>query len=396
MNGHKLPSRAGYRLRLWQSLAGSAALLLLVGALLVPTPLDAVRAEQAILRHALDAQAQRLADLRADLATHPEISAATRDQMNSQLKSLEAQLRADYKDRSAALALIAGTEDKVRDLMPGVSSADFDDLIRAAQILQAGASTAIGWDPASTTGTTELSKAADALVYTKGILAGMTTVQSRAGASSMERAVPLAATKDEELAQALSTAATALRDRNIDKARAPLDTAVKRLLEDEKQQQSAQAVEQTLSKLEDARQTIAQAGAPTSTKSQVGFRRTNPSQNSSTDTTAQDPTGRRPGKTLQGIRPPALQVRLLGQGLQVHLVHRLARTVRTAALAAAEAARPGRARRRQAGLPVGTQPLPSRMATVATVVGRWVQFRVRFGFLAHHLGVAARARRAME
>src|SRR5205085_12080244 len=68
----------------------------------------------------------------------------------------------------------------------------------------------------------------------------------------------------------------AIRAKDVNKAAAALSAAESRFRAAAKEADAAGALESTLSKLDDGRQTIAQAGASTTKKGQVGFRRSAP------------------------------------------------------------------------------------------------------------------------
>jgi hypothetical protein len=271
---HLLPNPWGYRLKLWHSAAGSAALLALVAALILPTSFDLVRTEQDIVRDAMATQARQLASLRAELVARPELSDAIKEDLAAELEALEARLLEHKSDRAEALAALAAAEEKVRSLMPGAASTDFDSLVRAAQLVQAGASLSTDWDPSLSVETNDLGRAAEASSELKSYINQFTTVQARAAASSLERASAVASAKDAGLAQSLVDSGASLRRNDQDKAAEALQEVSTRFREIERQQQSVLAVERTLAEIEDGRETIAKAGTTATKRGQVGFRRT--------------------------------------------------------------------------------------------------------------------------
>jgi len=103
-----------------------------------------------------------------------------------------------------------------------------------------------------------------------------TNPQSRAVANSLARASTVAAPKDPALGSQLDEAATGLRRSEGERAQTALTEAGRLFRDAERQEQSASAVEQTLATLEDSRQRIATAGAETTERKQVGFRRSSP------------------------------------------------------------------------------------------------------------------------
>jgi hypothetical protein len=271
-----LPSAPGATYRGWRGiaprLAALAAVILLVGVIVVPSPVAGQKSEQNAVRAALDAQVQKLAGVRAELVKRADVPDNLKATISAQLQQLEAQLRASTQDRSQALAAIATAEDKLRELLPA-ASADFDPLVRASQQLQSAAAGTTEWDPAAATDKTDLGLGADAASYVTAYVNQFTNVQARVMASALERAASLAANKDPELAQNLLDAAAAVRLKDSAKATAALSAASSRLSAASKELQTAQALEGTLSNLDDGRQTIAQAGASATKRGQVGFRR---------------------------------------------------------------------------------------------------------------------------
>ena len=66
---------------------------ILAATLIVPTPLDSVRAEKLRFAQSISAQLQRIADLRADYVARPQIPDATRSALLAELDRLEAKLK---------------------------------------------------------------------------------------------------------------------------------------------------------------------------------------------------------------------------------------------------------------------------------------------------------------
>src|SRR5436190_1173326 len=269
-----LPDAFRFRIRRSQVVAPLAALALLLIFSVAPTPFDKVKSEQTALRSALDTQAKQIADLRAEIVARPGIPEALKQSLSSELAALEQQLKTASNDRADALAALADVEQKVHDLLPGIQSSDFDSLVRAAQLIEAAASTETDWDPSLTKERDELGKAAEALQHIQAYINQFSAVQARSVANSLERAAAVSAAKDAALGQSLQDAGTGLRRSDDDKTSGALEDAYKRFRDAENQQQSAQAIENTLAKVDEGRESIAKAGTTATKKGQVGFRRT--------------------------------------------------------------------------------------------------------------------------
>lgn len=289
-----MSGNTGFKLRKWPSLVTAASVLVLVGAIYTPTQFDRIKSERDLVRIALDAQAQKLADLRAEIVARPDLPDALKQGLASELADLEKQLQAQQIDRAEALATIADAEQKIRSLAPPVASSDLEPISRAADLLKTGivdATNASDPSQSSTGEQDEFSSTEEAIRNLKPAMQNLTTIQARRLASELERAANAAAPTDAQLAQNLQDAAAAVRSSDWEKAASALDEASKRFNQALTQQQMAQAVENTLSRLEDGRQNIATAGASANKRGQVGFRRGNAPQASAENSQAANVTG---------------------------------------------------------------------------------------------------------
>jgi plasmid stabilization system protein ParE len=269
-----LTGKYNSRLTAWQGLLGAASVACLILALLVPTTFEATRNELNVVRTTVDAQAQLIADLRADLVSRPGVPTNLKEELAAELEQLEEQLRTVSADRAEALATLADVEQKIHEILPNASSAEYEPLIQAARMIQLISASESDWDASLTTETTDLGKAADATRHMKDYVNQFTNPQARAVANTLERAAAVAATKNPELGRQLGEAAGGLRRSEGEKAQAALDEASRLFREAERGEQAATALENTLARLEDSRQTIARAGTAASDRKQVGFRRT--------------------------------------------------------------------------------------------------------------------------
>ncbi len=278
-----LPGRFHCKLNRWPVLISSVAALALLATMLVPTQLDAIKTERDVVRVTMEAQAQKLADLRAEIITRPDIPNDLKQNLASQLDALQKQLRAQQIDRADALATIADVEQNIRSLAPPLASTDFGPVVRAAGLVQNSIADITNSSQASTNELSDLTSTEDAIHDLKPLLKNLSVTQSRRLANDLERAANAATAKDSQLAQNLLDAAAAVRKSDWSKAASALDQASKRFQDAMAQQQSAQAVENTLAKLEDGRQSIAKAGTTASKRGQVGFRRSASAQADSGD-----------------------------------------------------------------------------------------------------------------
>lgn len=276
-----LPNAWSFRLQRWQGVAVGCALLILAGAILLPTPLDAVRAERAELRRAVSDELAKIQALKAELVARPGLTDDSKAAIGSELGSLERALQAPSIDRSAMLAALSDAQQRIQQLSPQ-SSADFDNIIAAARTVQdtavyasRNASTLkeAGWDPSDFPQLSELAKAADAAGVLASKVIYLTNVQIRSATPSLERASTQAAPDDAELAQHLLDASRAIGMKDAEKGSDALKAAAQRFLDADHRWQLAQAVERAMADLDQGRQTLAQAGAQQLKKGQVGFRR---------------------------------------------------------------------------------------------------------------------------
>jgi hypothetical protein len=279
----QLPSGWGYTLRGWQWAAMGMGLLLLCGAILLPTPLDQVRAERAELRRAVNEQIARVEQLRAELIARPGLDAESKALIEQELQRLMEALATTQHDRSALLAAIADTQERLQALTPD-STADFLGLVAAAKTVQnATVSTArLGsaqftldnlWSPDDLPDLSDLGKAADAARTLMDWVETMNARQFEALSVNLARAEGQAVSEDTALAEHLQESSRALSAREVGTSIAALNAVSNRFMEADKRWQLAGAVEKALADLDDGRQTLARAGAQEVKKGQVGFRR---------------------------------------------------------------------------------------------------------------------------
>ena len=278
-----LPSGWAYRLKRGQLLAMAISLLILFGAVFLPTPLDQVRAERADLQRAVRDEIARVEQLRAELIERPGLDDASKTLIEQELQRLLDVLASPQLDRSALLAAIADTQERLQALSPD-SPTDFLGVLAAARTVQnatvAAARNApvqftldIAWSPDDFPDLSDLGKAADAARALSGWIKNLNTAQLRGLSEALQRAEGQATSEDAALAQALLDSSKAVAAKDVEKSATSLQSVSQSFLDADKRWQLAGAVEKALADLDDGRQTLARAGAPEVKKGQVGFRR---------------------------------------------------------------------------------------------------------------------------
>ena len=258
-------------------------LLVLVGAAVLPTPLDQIRSERAELQRAVNEQIAKIETLRADIVARPGLDEASKAQINQQLLSLEQTLQSPPVDRSNYLAAITDAQSKLQDLSSRTPN-DFAGVTAAAKTVQSaavsisrnpqsGLDADSGWDPAKVVDLTDLGKAADAANTMSDWLRQLATTEISGLAGRLETAQRQALPENSDLGHSLLAASNAVGAKDVEQSRAALKAAAEQFLAADKGLQLAQAVQQSLASLDDSRQTLAKAGAEDVQKGQVGFRR---------------------------------------------------------------------------------------------------------------------------
>jgi hypothetical protein len=269
--------------------ASIVALLALAGAVSLPTGLDAIRAERVILRQTVAAQVGRIEVLKAEIVSRPGLSDDVKQAILGDLDRLAQQLGAPDINREDILAAVADAQQKVRDISP-TSTADFDGIMAAGQVVWArsnavqnsraaspGSEIAAGQDEVlpDSLSPRDLGLAADAAEFLAGYVPLLRPQQRVQVATSMERASQRAGTRDPQLVNHLNEAGANLRS-STDKDKEAQDAlfgVAERFRAADQEYESAAAIENTLAKLDEGRQSISQAGKPPTKRGQVGFRR---------------------------------------------------------------------------------------------------------------------------
>jgi hypothetical protein len=240
-------------------LAGLLALAL-IPLSLVPSPVAGQRDERAAVRAAAAAQAARLGQVRRETVPRPELPAAARDVVDTQLTAAETALRDHPADRAADVAALSQAEEKIRALLPDNAAQQTAARKSAARALQAlfsnGAEVS---DPSET----DLERAATLATQAQEQFVtnpGASGTNQLALAGSLERLATALDASDPALAAALRSAAGALRaNKNTDAA---LQQLANTLRETSRSQAATDLLTQALAQVSDSKQAVAQAGLP--------------------------------------------------------------------------------------------------------------------------------------
>lgn len=278
-----LPSGWRYSLQRWQGIALAASLVALCAAMLAPTPLDQIRAERAEMERAVRAEISRVEELRAELLARPGLGADSKESIDAELSELQEILATPQLERSAMLAAIADTQERLQGLSPQ-SPADFAGVLAAARTIQNAALSEVRsatvqfgldntWSPEAFPDLSELGRGAEAARALAGWIDQLTSIRRRALSSALVRAEDQASSENTVLGQQLLDVSNAVLVDDVQQAEKRMMDVSQSFLDADKEWQVADAVERALSDLDDGRQTLAQVGAKEERQQQVGFRR---------------------------------------------------------------------------------------------------------------------------
>jgi hypothetical protein len=302
----RLP-RLRVRVALPQVAIATIAAGLLAFAMVTPTPVDIVRIERQKLAQSVNVELQRISDLRADFLARPQVSDTARKALLAELDRLEATLKTPGLDRASLLAAIAATQEKLRQVSPE-TSAEFDPVIRASQIIQEAAVRDSLWSQAMSTARNDLGRAADASDFlARSFLEEDPEVASPTQnlspehadmAKRLQSAAGVAVGSEPELSRQLEETSEAMRSKDLPAASRSFRAVAAKLREIEGRQQTTEAIESALSSLDDGKQNIAETGETRQRKAQVGFRRGSSTGEAATGGSDQTPSaGATPGGT---------------------------------------------------------------------------------------------------
>src|SRR5689334_11136418 len=223
--------------------------------------LAGLRDERAAVRAAAAAQAARLGQVRRETVPRPELPAAARAVVDTQLTAAETALRDHPADRAADVAALSQAEEKIRALLPDNAAQQTAARKSAARALQALFSNgAEVTDPSET----DLERAATLATQAQEQFVtnpGASGTNQLALAGSLERLATALDASDPALAAALRNAAGALRaNKNTDAA---LQQLANTLRETSRSQAATDLLTQAPAQVSDSKQAVAHAGLST-------------------------------------------------------------------------------------------------------------------------------------
>jgi hypothetical protein len=268
----KLPRRMTWRPSRKEVVTIALALTALFAVVVVPTPLDAVRAEQAALTSALEKRIGNLEALRLEIAADPFISAETKKKLDGELWELLRKLRTPGLERSELVAALSDAEEKLRSI-PTTPVPAFDSLLQAAQMTVDRAVNTSFWVEDILESETELSRAADAASYLSRFATRFSEDEDRAIALTFDQAAQVTGQTHPLFTSDFTESAEAIRTKNGAVATRKIDQIARRFREADSALHTSQSMEHTLSQLDETRHDVAQAGTIAKKRGQVGFRR---------------------------------------------------------------------------------------------------------------------------
>jgi hypothetical protein len=278
-----LPSPWRFNARRRQLLLPPVLVMAMLAAILLPTPLDAIRAERAQLDAVARAELERVAAFKGQIVERDGLTNAAKEQLLAELSRLEAAISSARGDRSALLAALNDAQERLQELAPG-SLSEFDGLLAAARTVQLATVNAVrnsspedvadwAWNPADYPELSDLAKAADAADVLNTRIARMSSQQIRASSPALERASSQAASADTDLGQDLMDSARSIAVKDAERGAQALKSVSARFRAADGRFQMASSVEQLMAGLDGGRQNLAQTGTAAEKRNQVGFRR---------------------------------------------------------------------------------------------------------------------------
>lgn len=245
-------------------LLAAAALLIAVATLrLLPNPMDTLLAERAAVAQAVQEQAARVETLREEVAASSQFSPEQREELLRQLDELAEQLRANAGDREDALAEFSKLEESLRQQLAPAAAARQQALDALATQLQALAQNQSDGDLPN--------NAAEALEQLAESMAELEPGEQAELAQALAQlANELAQGGESDLAQALSALAQSVQQGDAASAAGAAQNAAQQLSESQSELSAQAQLQQTLERVQSARQAVAQAGQPSQNAGQSG------------------------------------------------------------------------------------------------------------------------------
>jgi hypothetical protein len=228
-------------------------LLVIVAAIALPNPQNQVLQERAEVRQVLEQTANQIQQLEQRITQDQTLTPAERAQLEQQLSELERQLRANPGNREQALADITTAEAQLQQHLDPRTDARRAALEQLSRNLE-GLSGRQPSQPPS------LSQTAQQLGQLAQQLGQMSPEQRQQLAQNLNQQAGQMSQSDPQTAQNLANAAQALQQGNTPQAQQSLNQAAQSVQQAQQQQADQQAVQQSLSQVQQGRQDIAQAG----------------------------------------------------------------------------------------------------------------------------------------
>lgn len=221
---------------------------------LLPSPMDAVLAERAVVSQAAEEQAEQIEALREEIEKAQELTPEAREELLRQLAEAAQQLRANPGDREEALADLSKVEEALRRrLDPNAAARQAAMRALAAQLHALAKAEANEQGDASGT--------AEALGKLAQLLAEMSDAERAALARSLARmAAQAAQVGDGDLAQALASLAQAAQSGEGETMAQAAQAAAEAIRQVEGELADQVALGRAVSQLSAGRQAIARAG----------------------------------------------------------------------------------------------------------------------------------------
>ncbi len=228
-------------------------LLLGSSLIMLPNPQQHVLAQQAAIAQSIGQTTKAIDTQQQALRNNKELSDAERKQLLAELQSLQKALQANPKSREEALARLSATEGSIQSRLDPQADARQAGLEQLAHQLEQAQNMGQPQAPQAT-------QAAHALAQAAQNLDQMTPAQQQALRQTLEQQANANANSNQPLSQQLQHAADALTKGDKAAASQSLQQASQTAQQTSQGLANNQARQQTLSKLQESRQSVAQAG----------------------------------------------------------------------------------------------------------------------------------------
>ncbi|MGI8589317.1 MAG: hypothetical protein ACR2M0_16780 [Chloroflexia bacterium] len=253
-----LPSRAG----LWPSrlsLVPPLLLALLFGAaLLAPNPLQGYWDQQAATHKQQQAEADKIDQLRKDLAARPGAQDSARQQLLAELDQLHHDLQASDLNRDQAVARLSQAEAALQQQVDAQAPAEQAALDAMSSAL--GEQNGPLHDAAAALKRDDTKAAADALKKAAADASKLSPEQRQAMAQALDKAANDAAANDPALARRLEDASRALQSSDTQAAQTALAGLADQVDKTGQNLTTQQQLNQALSQIQSSKNNVADAG----------------------------------------------------------------------------------------------------------------------------------------